>query len=149
MVETTELKQKTNWLVPTAVVLGGAGIAAGLYFYMKKPPGVDTGDTIRAHFTFKYSGDGGDYLLLVRFGWYQPWYMPTGFDQEEGMDRYIKEVSLGSPKTYEFDLDCVIPTGVKPDTYDAEGSILSPGMEPGEDWIERVFAKNVFTVRKD
>jgi len=149
MVETTELKEKKDWLVPTAVVLGGAGIAAGLYFYMKKPPGVDVGDVIRAHFKFDYSGEGGSYRLLVRFGWYQPWYMPTGFDQEEGMDRYTKEVNLQGPDSYEFDLDCVIPTGVKASTYDAEGSILSLGMEPGKDWIERVFAKNVFTVRKD
>ena len=142
-------EKKTDWLVPTAVVLGGTGIAAGLFFWMKKPPGVDPGDKVRAHFTFDYLGDGGSYILLVRFGYHRVSGLFDWFDPEEGMDRYTKSVSLPGPDAYEFDIDCVIPDSAPARSYDAEGSILTPGMQPGQDWLWRVFKDKAITVRKD
>jgi len=149
MVETKELKQKTDWLVPTAVVLGGVGIAAGLYFYMKKPSGVDPGDKVRARFTFDYLGSGGNYILLVRFGYHRISGLFEWFDPEEGLDNYIKPVTLASPDPYEFDVDCVLPDGTPARTYDAEASILTPYMQPGQDWLIRVFKDKAITVREE
>ena len=148
MVETKALEKKTDWLVPTAVVLGGAGIAAGFYFYMKKPPGVDPGGKVRAHFVFDYSGDGGTYILLVRFGYHRISGLFDWFDPEEGLDRYTKSVSLPGPDSYEFDIDCVIPDSTPARSYDGEGSILSTDMQPGQDWLLRVFKDKAITVRK-
>lgn len=141
--------KETNWLVPVAVVLGGAGIATGLYFYMKKPSGLDPGGKVRAHFTFDYLGAGGNYVLLVRFGWHRVIVGVDWFDPEEGMDRYTKAITLAGPDTYEFDVDCRIPDGAKASTYDAEGSVLTPDMEAGKDWIKRVFTDKAITVRKE
>jgi len=148
MLETKTVVKKGSTLPALVVGLGTVGVAAGLLLFLKKPPGVSAGDTVRAHFKFDHLGDGGDFILLVRFGWYKPWYLPFGFDPEEGLDSYTKAVTLEGPGTYEFDIDCVIPDGAKASTYDAEGSILSPGMEPGQDWLTRFFTKKAITVRK-
>jgi len=149
MAETKTPEKKTDWLVPTAVVLGGAGIAAGLYFYMKKPQGVDPGDTIRARFAFDYLGPGGSYILLVRFGTYRVILGIDGFDPVGGLDRFTRAVNLLGPDSYQFDLICLIPAGTSAGTYDAEGSILSPDMELGQDWITRHFTKQAINVRKE
>jgi len=143
-----EVKEKKDWMPVVALGLGGAGVVAGLYFFLKKPPGVSPSDVVRAHFRFDYVGEGGSYVLLVRFGWHRVLLGVDWFDPEEGMDRYTKAVTLQEPNTYEFDVDCRIPDGAKASTYDAEGSILTPDMQPGEDWILRVFKDKAITVRK-
>ncbi len=148
MAATNAPERKTDWLIPTAVILGGAGVAGGLYLYMKKPPGVSPRDTIRARFTFDYTGQGGSYVLLVRFGYHRLSGLLDWFDPEEGLDRYTKPVNLGSPDSYKFDVDCLLPDGAAARTYDAEGSILSPDMRPGQEWILRVFKDKAITVRK-
>ena len=148
MVETKAPEKKGDKLSAVAVAIGGVGIAAGLYFYMKKPAGVDIGDTIRAHFGFDYLGGGGNYILLVRFGYHRLSGLITWFDPEEGLDRYTKPVALSGPDSYEFDVDCILPDGTPARTYDAEGSILTPDMQPGQDWILRVFKDKAITVRK-
>lgn len=140
---------KKDWVPVAAVGVGAAAIGLGVYFWTRKPPGVSPGEVVRAHFKFDYLGEGGNYVLLVRFGYYQPPYMPFGFDEEEKMGHHTLEITLPEPLTYEFNLDCVIPDGAPARTYDAEGSILTPEMEPGKDWIIRVFKKGAVTVREE
>lgn len=139
-------EKKVDWVPVAAVGMGAVAVGLGLYFYMKKPPGVSPGEVVRAHFAFDYLGEGGDYVLLIRFGYHR---LPEWFDPEEGLDRYMLDVSLPGPDTYEFDVDCVIPDGTPARTYDAEGSILTPEMEPGQDWILRVFTDKAITVREE
>jgi len=146
---TTPPKEKKDWLPVAAIGIGGAGLALGLYLYMRKPAGVSPGGKVRAHFSFDYLGEGGDYVLLVRFGYHHLSGLIDWFDPEEGMDRYMLEVSLPGPDTYEFDVDCQIPDGAPARTYDAEGSILAPEMEPGQEWILRVFTDKAITVREE
>jgi len=146
MVQRVAPEKKSDWLVPAAVFIGGAGIAGGLYFYMKKPPGVDPGDKVRAHFSFGYQGNGGSYILLVRFGYHRISGLFDWFDPEEGL-LFSKQISLPVPDSYEFDVDCVIPDGTPARSYDAEASILSLDMQPGQDWILRVFKDKAITVR--
>lgn len=143
-----ETKTK-DWVTPVVIVLGAGGIATGLYFALRKPPGISPGGVIRATFTFDYLGDEKDYVLLVRFGYYKIILGKDWFDPEEGLDQFTKRVPLPGPDSYKFNVDCVIPDGAKPDTYDAEGSILTPEMAPGKDWILRVFKKSALTVRKE
>ena len=138
-----------DWVTPIVITLGAGAVGTGLYLALRKAPGVSPGDIIRATFTFDYLDDEADYVLLVRFGYYRQVLGKDWFDPEEGLDQFIKEAHLPSPGSYEFTVDCVIPDGAKPDTYDAEGSILTPEMEPGTDWIQRVFKKGVLTVRKE
>ncbi len=140
--------KETNLLPAVAIVIGGAGVATGLYFWMKKPPGVDPGDTIRAHFTFDYLGSGGSYILLVRFGYHRISGLIDWFDPEEGLDRFTKLVNLTGPQAYKFDVDCKLPDAAPSRDYDAEGSVLSVDMQPGQDWILRVFKDKAITVRK-
>ena len=148
MTTTKAPEKKTDWVVPTAIVLGGTGIIAGLYFYTKKPPGIDPGDKIRAHFTFDYLGDGGAYILLVRFGNHRISTLFDWFDPVGGLE-FTRSVNLSGPDSYEFDVDCVLPDGTPARTYDAEGSVLTPDMQPGEDYLLRVFKDKAITVRKD
>ena len=143
-----EVKEKKDWLPVVAIGLGAAGAATGLILWMRKPPGASPGDVIRAHFKFDYVGEGGNYVLLVRFGWHRVIVGVDWFDPEEGMDSYTKAVTLAGPDTYEFDVNCRIPDGAKASTYDAEGSILTPDMEAGKDWVKRVFTDKAITVRK-
>jgi hypothetical protein len=145
----TQPAKKTDWVPIVGIGLGGAGLGLGLWLFLRKPPGVSPGDVVRAHFTFDYLGDAGDYVLLIRFGYHRLSGLIDWFDPEEGMDRYMLPVSLPGPDTYEFDVDCTIPDGAKATTYDAEGSILTPEMEPGQDWLYRVFKDKAITVRKE
>jgi len=146
MVQTGVEEKASNWLLPAAVIVGGTGIAVGLYFYMRKPPGVDPGDKVRAHFGFGYQGNGGSYILLVRFGYHRISGLFDWFDPEEGL-LFSKQISLPGSDSYEFDVDCVIPDGTPDRSYDAEASILSLDMQPGQDWILRVFKDKAITVR--
>jgi len=116
-------EKKTDWLVPTAVVLGGAGIAAGLYFYMKKPPGVSPGEKFRVKFTFDCNGAGGSYYLQVHLG---RLYTFSIFDHVEGLGWY-SVVNLPGPDSYEFEFDCAIPMGTDPKSYDGEAGIRAAG----------------------
>jgi len=141
---TVEAK-KVDWVPVAAVGLGGAALAAGLYFFTKKPPGVEPGGEVQAHFKFDYLGEGGDYVLLVRFGYHRA---AGWFDPEEGLDNFTLPVTLPGPDIYEFDVDCILPDGTPARTYDAEGSILTPEMELGQDWILRVFKDKAITVRE-
>lgn len=140
MVET-----RRDWVPAVTIGLGAIGIGAGIYFFLKRPEGVLPGDTVRASFSFDYLGLGGSYVLLVRFGWRYP--IGGGFNPEEGLDRYMRNITLSGPDTYQLDVDCLIPDTVKASTYDAEGSILTPTMLPGQDWIIRHFADKVFEVK--
>ena len=153
MAETNTLTRaparETNWLPAVAIGIGGVGLAAGLYLWLKKPPGIDRGDTVRARFTFDYLGSSGSYVLLVRFGYHRISGLFDWFDPEEGLDRFTLPINLSGPDSYEFDIDCKIPDGAKVATYDAEGSVLSLDMKPGLDWILRVFKDKAITVRKD
>jgi len=127
------------------VVVGAVGaLGLGLYLYSRKEPVavVVPGDVIRAHFTFDYLGNGGDYVLLVRFGHHYPEF----FEPETGFNHYTLPITLPGPDTQEFDVNCIIPDGTPAKTYDAEGSILRPEMEPGADWIRRVFKDKALTV---
>lgn len=57
--------------VTTIALIGAAAVAGvGLYLWSKGPPGVNPGDTVYGDFTFDYLGQGGSYILLVRFGWW-------------------------------------------------------------------------------
>lgn len=136
---------KIEWGTIAALGAGAAAIGLGVYFWTKKPPGVSPGERIRAHFIFDYLGVGGDYVLLVRFGYHR---LANWFDPEEGMDRYMLDVGLPGPDAYDFDVDCAIPGGAPARSYDAEGSILTPEMVPGHDWILRVFTDKAITVRE-
>lgn len=138
-----------DWVTPVVVVLGAGGIAAGLYLALRKPPGVSRGGIIRAHFSFNYYGISADYILLVRFGYHRLSGLIEWFDPEEGMDRYILAVSLLAPDSYEFDVNCRVPDTAPVRSYDAEGSILTPDMELGKNWILRVFKDKAISVRKD
>jgi len=144
-----EVEKKVDWLPIAAVGLGGAGLGLGLWMYLKKPPGISPGEVIVAKFSFDYLGAGGSYVLLVRFGYHRISGLINWFDPEEGMDRYTRAIVLPGPNSYEFDVRCVIPDGAKPGTYDAEGSILTPDMTPGQDWLVRVFSDKAITVRKE
>jgi len=139
MVETSELKQKTDWLVPTAVVLGGAGIAAGLYFYMKKPPGVDPGGSFDVTFNFDYLGEGGIFVLQVHLG---KLYVGSIFDHVEGLG-WSKQVTLAGPDSYEFKINCILPMATDPKIYDGEAGIRAVGpWDPPYDYIAGPVYKN-------
>ena len=123
MVQTKAPEQKTDWLVPTAVILGGAGIAAGLYFYMKKPPGIDPGGSFDVTFKFDYLGEGGSYILQVHLG---RLYIGGIFDHVEGLG-WSKSVILPGPDSYEFSFKCDLPMATAPKTYDGEAGIRVAG----------------------
>ena len=142
MVEQAEEK-KTDWLVPAAIVLGGAGMAAGLYFYMKKPSGLDPGDILVARFTFKYKGEGGTYVLQVSLGniLIEQW-----FDHIDGLT-WTKNIGIPRAGTYTGDLECPLPAALAPKVYDAEALIRRPDMSAFDYLIKRVQADAV-NVRK-
>lgn len=136
-------------VVPLVLGAGAVGLVGlGLYFWLKKPPGISPGDTIVAQFNFNYHRIGGDYILLTRFGWYKPWYLPLGFDEEETLGHHILAISLTKPDSYKYNYNITIPDAARPGTYDVEGAILRPGMEPGKDWIIRAYQKEVINVRE-
>jgi len=137
-------EKKKDWVPIAAIGLGGVAIAASLFFFMKKPPGVDPGGEVRAHFSFDYLGEGGTYILQVSLGHVrimEPW-----FDHVEGMTWY-KEVELPGPDTYGFNFDFDIPAGTDAGTYDGEALIRTPEM----DWLDYLIkkvTKGAITVRE-
>jgi len=139
-----EVKEKVDVVPVLAVGLGAAALGLGLYFYTKKPAGVEPGGTIRCHFKFDYLGEGGTYVLQVSLGHVrvvEPW-----FDHIAGLTKG-KEIELLGPDTYEEDLDFDIPIGTTPATYDAEALIRTPEM----DWLDYLIkkvTKGAITVRE-
>lgn len=146
MVEIQEQKYKKDWLMPTAVVLGGAGIAAGLYFFMKKPPGVDPGGSFDVTFKFDYLGEGGTFILQVHLG---KIYIGSIFDHVEGLN-WSKQVTLAGPDSYEFKVNCTLPMGTDPKTYDGEAGVRVAGpWDPPYDYIAGpVYKSGAIEVRK-
>jgi len=120
------------------LLLAGA-LGLGVFLLMGKPAGASPGDIVVATLTFDYSGDGGDYELMVRFGYGE-------FVEEETMGQHMLLTYIPESDSYTYSWDVVIPVDAMPGSYNAEGSILMPGMIPGEEWIIRAFQKNAITV---
>lgn len=120
-------KEKKDWVPAAAVVIGGAGLALGLYLFLRKK-GVSPGTKMNAHFTFDYSGNGGPYLLQVSLGHIRFLY----FDHVEGLT-WTQEVELTpEPASYAFDVVFTLPDGMTAGTYDAEALIRTSEM----DWLD-------------
>lgn len=135
-------KEKKDWVTPLVVAGGAAAVGVGLYLFMKKPPGVSPGGKVRAHFSFDYMGEGGIYIIQVSFGTLYPLNI---FDHIEGMTWDMK-VELPAPDTYEFDLDCKIPSAAKAKKYDAEALIRTPEMGIF-DYLIKIYTKSAIEVR--
>lgn len=116
--------QTKDWAVPVAIVLGGGSIAVGLYFALRKPPGVSPGESFKVIFTFNYLGTGGTYVLQVHLG---RLYLGTLFDHVEGLG-WSKEVTLTNPGPCEFSFECPLPMGTTSKTYDGEAGIRTPNI---------------------
>ena len=137
--------KKVNWVPIVAVAGGGGLLAMGIWLALREV-GVKPGGTIQAHFKFNYLGEPADYVLQVRLGWMVwgepiPWFKPT-----EGM-KWTLDISLTGPGEAEFDVDCLIPIGASPRTYDAETQIKLPGQEEGQ-YIIREIYDNAVKVEK-
>ncbi len=144
-----DVKQKRDWQTPALLAIGATGLGAGLYFFLKKPPGVDPGDIVLAQFEFDYLGPAGDYVLSVRFGDWKPWYLPFGFDPYPELE-FTGLITVPGPGTHEFDLECVIPEfGIRARTFDAEAALLLPGTTIEDGWIEgtRIYKESAIKVR--
>lgn len=145
-----EPKKKKDIVTPIAVTVGSAALVTGLYFYMKKPKGVDPGDTIMAMFVFDYAGEGGDYILQVSLGHIR--IMEPFFDHVEGLTWELEiklPVPEEPPQKWEFGLLCPLPAATSSGTYDAEALIRTPGM----DWLDylkgtKMVTKNAVKVRE-
>lgn len=139
-------KEKTDWLPLAAVGLGGAGLAAGLYFFMKKPPGIDPGDSFTARFKVTYAGPPGQtYVIQVSLG--EKWPLVPLFDREETIPVFTAEVQTTGEISYEWDLVCELPETAKPHKYDAEALIRTPEMSD-RDYLIKVYKEEAVVVRK-
>lgn len=118
----TKVEKKTDWVTPAVIVLGAGGIAAGLYFALKKPPGISPGESFKVTFKFDYLGGGGTYILQVHLG---KLYLGQVFDHVEGLG-WSKQVTLPGPDSYEFSFNYPLPMGTDPKTYDGEAGIRLP-----------------------
>jgi len=123
MQETKAPKEKRDLLVPAAIAMGVAGVGLGLYFFTKKPEGVDPGDTVLARFKFGYVGSGGLYTFQV---WFGAEVLGGWFNHVIGP--FLSEAPLDEPGPYEIDVECLIPMGTGAQKYDAESLIRIPGM---------------------
>ena len=137
--------KKVNWVPIVAVAGGGGLLALGIWFTLREV-GIKPGSTMRAHFKFEYTGEPADYVLQVRLGWMVwgepiPWFSPT-----EGM-KWTLPISLTGPGEAEFDIDCLIPMGASPRTYDAEAQIKLPDQDDGQ-YIIRELYDNAVKVEK-
>lgn len=117
-------QEKKDWVTPLAIVVGVGGVATGLYFVLKKPPGVSPGESFKVSFSFDYLGSGGTYVLQVHLG-----RLYTGgiFDHIEGLG-WSKTVNLPGPDSYDFPFNCPLPMGTDPKTYDGEAGIRLPNI---------------------
>ncbi len=129
-------------LVPTvAVAVGAAALIGGAYYFAKKPGGVDPGDSFKVKFSFTYLGVGGDYVLQVSLG--RIW--PFIFDHVEGLT-WEKQVTL-IPGKAEFEMECELPQGTDPKTYDGEALIRTPEMGRFDSLV-KVTTQGAIVVRK-
>ncbi len=135
--------EQRDWVPAVAIAAGAVGLAAGIYFYTKKPRGVDPGDVVVAHFKFDYNGTGGAYVLQVSFG---RLLIGEFFDHIEGMT-WETTVALPEPSTYEFNLECPLPQAAETRTYDAEALIRTP-MMGRFDYLVKALTKSAIAVRK-
>ncbi len=141
------MAEKKRDIVPlVALGVGGVAVAAGLYFFTKKPTGVDPGAGLTALFSFDYLGEGGTYVLQIGLG-----HLRFGiFDNVDGL-RFRIEVELPKPEVkprhWEFTLGIVLPMGTEPGTYDAEALIRTPGMDV-DDYIVRTRTEGAVVVRE-
>lgn len=119
-----KVEEKKDWVTPAVIVLGAGGIAAGLYFALKKPPGVSPGESFKVTFNFDYLGEGGAFVLQVHLG---RLYAGNIFDHIEGLG-WSKQVTLPGPDSYEFSFNCNLPMGTDPKTYDGEAGIRMPNI---------------------
>ena len=136
-------KEKRDWIPAVAVGVGGAGIALGLWLYLRKPPGIVPGDEFTAVFHFDYVGAGGPYYLQVRLGRHHT--IPTNWFTAEAGLIWTLDVNLPVAGTYEFEIICRIPDAARPNEYDAEASIHAIGSD-SSDYIIRVFKDRVIKV---
>ena len=135
---------KKDVVPAVAMVVGAAGVGAGLYFFLKKPSGIDQGDTLMASFKFDYAVPGGPYILQVSLGRV----LPLGiFDHVEGLTRTLDIVLPESPREWEFLVLLPLPEATAPKSYDGEATIRRRGMD-WLDYLVKVTAKNVITVRE-
>jgi len=144
---TPEKKGGTDWVVPVALVGGGAALGVGLWFYMKKPQGIDQGDDAVAKFKFHYEGASGQYILQVSLGHVRDIGVQL-FDHIEGLT-WTKEVELPESGEYEFTIPMDLPAAITPGIYDGEALIRLPG----SDWLDyvtggKLVTKSVITIRE-
>ena len=138
-----EQRVKKDWLVPAAVVVGTVGIGAGLYFYTKKPKGLDPGDILLARFNFVYLGDVTRVVIQVSLG---SIVIGNVFNHIEGLT-WSREIDLPGPDEYSEDLECPLPEATKARVYDTEALIRRPDMAPFTYLVKDV-GKAVIRVRK-
>lgn len=144
-------KKQTDFITPAAIVLGVGGLGFGIYYIMKKPPGIDPGDQVTAIVKFDYDGPSDEipYVISIRFGNHDPVYYPFGgFDPQGSLEYHDFDITLSGPGSYEYEIPIDIPPDAKAGTWDAECFIRYPEQTLGHDWIVRVFQDNAITVRK-
>lgn len=142
MVEATE--QKADWLVPTAIVLGGAGVIVGLLIYFKKTA-FGAGDKIYCVFRYNHAGPGGEYIARVIMG-HTIGSPPIGYFDE--MDETKQEFNIEVPASTELEgvknlAIYEVPKVLVPDKYDVEASLRYPDGRI----IMRVIANDIVQVK--
>jgi hypothetical protein len=139
-------KEKKDWIPALAIGGGGLALGFGLWFFLKKPPGIDPGDSFMARFTAVYSGEPGiPYVLQISFG--TKWPLVPVFDREETMPLCTMEVIPETTGPQQWDMTCEIPETAKPHQYDAEALIRTPDMGD-RDYLVKVYKEAAITVRE-
>ncbi|MDD4985401.1 MAG: hypothetical protein PHQ43_06380 [Dehalococcoidales bacterium] len=132
--------------IQTIALVGGTiAIGAGLYFYTRKPKGVDPGGKLTAVVSFDYFGQGGTYVVQVALG-----HLRFGiFDNIEGL-RFSTEIALPAPspkpERHQVTIELTLPEGMDDGTYDAEALIRYPYMDIDE-YIIRIRTESAVIVR--
>jgi len=144
MAEREISEKKKDWLVPAAVVLGGAGMVAGLLIYFKKS-GFGSGDKIYCVFKYKHAGPGGAYRARVIMG-HTIGSPPLGYFDE--MDETMQESDIEVPGSVELKevknlVIYEVPKVLNPDKYDLEASLRYMDGKI----IERVVANDIIQIK--
>jgi len=102
-----ENTRKTDWVTPIAIIGGGAALAVGAYFLIKKKTLIEPGDTYEVTFSFKYRGPQSNYLLRVTMGNIIGWI----FNEEESTrEEYPIELSASTDwQPYTFTVSYHVP----------------------------------------
>jgi len=145
--------EKKDWAPLAALGIGAVGIGMGVYFFMKKPKGVDPGDIVIALVTFDYSGKGGNYIVDVSLGKLYSVGPIQIFDHIEGLT-WDLPLELPAPEeefqSFEFEVECKLPEAIAPKTYDGEVLLRTPDMEQFTYLPDaRAWAKAAIKVRKE